>query len=172
MLSSSAAVLLSRLPSRTLTTNLRCLRTSAGVRTANGDDNDKEPKELTKTEDKKPVVFRKGFQALQDSYKELRVMHKGGPEKQTLVKKYFHKPYETTYRANRPIKDPLARTVDCYKPKRYKKTEFLKEGFDAFYDVCIIGGGVMGCSVAYHLASKVYKGLNICVVEKDSTVST
>ncbi len=49
--------------------------------------------------------------------------------------------------------------------------EFLKEGFDAYYDVCIIGGGVMGCAAAYFLAQKVYKGLKICVVEKDSTVS-
>ena len=49
--------------------------------------------------------------------------------------------------------------------------EFLKEGFDAYYDVCIIGGGVMGCAAAYFLAQKVYKGLKICVVEKDSSVS-
>jgi flavin-dependent dehydrogenase len=36
------------------------------------------------------------------------------------------------------------------------------------YDVVIAGGGVMGCSVAYHLASA--SNLSVAVVEKDPAV--
>lgn len=36
------------------------------------------------------------------------------------------------------------------------------------YDVVIAGGGVMGCSAAYHLAST--SKLKIAVVERDNTV--
>ena len=151
-------------------------RTSSSASSSSGGDggNDGGEKDLAAVTDKgtgdKVTVFKKGPAAVRESLQEMKVLHRGGPEKQTLVKKMFHKPYETTYRANRPIKNPIKRTIDCLKFDRYKKTEFLKKGFDAYYDVCIIGGGIMGCSVAYHLATKVYKGLKICVVEKDSTV--
>lgn len=51
-----------------------------------------------------------------------------------------------------------------------RKTQFYKKEIDYYYDVCIIGGGVMGCSVAYFLASTIYKGFKICVIEKDTSV--
>ena len=51
-----------------------------------------------------------------------------------------------------------------------KKTKFLKQDFQAFYDVVIIGGGVMGCSVAYWLAQRIYRGMKIAVIERDPTV--
>ncbi len=39
------------------------------------------------------------------------------------------------------------------------------------YDVCIIGGGIVGCSIAYHLAAdEAGKNCTVCVVERDSTV--
>ncbi len=37
-------------------------------------------------------------------------------------------------------------------------------------DVVIIGGGVMGSSIAYHLKRDAEAGLNVVVVERDSTV--
>ena len=38
------------------------------------------------------------------------------------------------------------------------------------YDVVIAGGGLMGCSSAYHLMSH-DPSLRVCIVEKDPTVS-
>lgn len=89
---------------------------------------------------------------------------------QQLTTKLFQKPLEHTYLTNRPFEDPHERFIDCLKPHSKKKTPFLKEGFDAYYDVCIIGGGIIGCATAYFLAQRVYKGLKICVVEKDPSV--
>lgn len=37
-------------------------------------------------------------------------------------------------------------------------------------DICIIGGGAIGSSIAYFLKEKAKQGLNIVVVEKDKTV--
>jgi hypothetical protein len=44
------------------------------------------------------------------------------------------------------------------KPKSKRKTTFYKEDVDAYYDVVIVGGGIMGSSVAYWLAQRVYQG--------------
>jgi len=38
------------------------------------------------------------------------------------------------------------------------------------YDVVIVGGGLMGCSSAYHLISH-DPSLRVCIVEKDPMVS-
>lgn len=91
--------------------------------------------------------------------------------KQQLVKARYYKPYESTYECNRPIQGGGKRALDMLKPRKYRKTTYYKEDFDAEYDVCIIGGGVIGCSIAYFLASKYYEGMKICVVEKDPTVN-
>ena len=56
------------------------------------------------------------------------------------------------------------------KPRSMQKTTFYKPDVDFQYDIAIIGGGVMGCSAAYWLAQRVYKGLRIVVIEKDPTV--
>ena len=39
-----------------------------------------------------------------------------------------------------------------------------------FYDVVIVGGGVMGLCTAYFLAQRVFNGLEILVIEKDPSV--
>ena len=85
---------------------------------------------------------------------------------QGIVKANNFKPLESSYVANRPL-EPLDRTIDAFRWK--KKTKFLKPGFLAFYDIVIIGGGVMGCSVAYWLAQRIYKGMKIAVIERDPT---
>lgn len=42
-------------------------------------------------------------------------------------------------------------------------------GLQANYDVVIVGGSVVGNSVAYHLAEKLGSGASICVIERDPT---
>lgn len=42
--------------------------------------------------------------------------------------------------------------------------------FPSHVDICIIGGGAIGSSIAYFLKEKARHGLNIAVVEKDKTV--
>ena len=89
--------------------------------------------------------------------------------RQGLVKYLNYKPLESSYDANRPIKEPFQRAWDNLTGA--KKTKFLKEGFDAFYDIAIIGGGAIGSCVAYFLANRVFKQHKICVIERDPTVS-
>ena len=93
------------------------------------------------------------------------------PTKQTLTKTLYTKPYESTYVTNRPIENPVERAFDMLKPPSRRKTKFFKEDFDVYYDVAVIGGGVMGLSVAYWLATRLYQGMRICVIEKDHNVS-
>ena len=50
-----------------------------------------------------------------------------------------------------------------------KETKFLKEGFDAYYDIAIIGGGAIGSCIAYFLANRILKGHKIAVIERDPT---
>ena len=85
---------------------------------------------------------------------------------QNIIKSSYVKPLESSYIANRPL-EPMNRALDHFRWK--KKTKFLKPDFDAFYDIVIIGGGVMGCSVAYWLAQRIYKGHKIAVIERDPT---
>jgi len=119
----------------------------------------------------KDLVSVSGQKETLPEAKEEKSLAERGEEKQQLMKKLFHKPFESTYVTNRPISNPTERTLDQLKPKKYRKTKFWKEGFDAYYDICILGGGVMGCSVAYWLASRIYKSHKICVVEKDPSYS-
>lgn len=45
------------------------------------------------------------------------------------------------------------------------------DNFPYFTDIVIIGGGIMGSAIAYFLKERAGKGLDIVVVERDSTVS-
>lgn len=87
---------------------------------------------------------------------------------QGLVKVPYCKPYESTYVANRPL-PPNERVLDQFRLKENRQTKFIKEGLYAYYDIIIIGGGVMGCSSAYWLAQRLYKQLKILVIERDPT---
>ena len=88
---------------------------------------------------------------------------------QNLVKIPYVKPFESTYVANRPL-DPLPRIRDVFRRKKNRKTKFLIEGLDAFYDIVVVGGGAMGCSIAFWLAQRINEGFNILVVERDPKV--
>ena len=90
------------------------------------------------------------------------------PSKQTLTKTLYDKPYESTYVANRPIQDPMLRAFDFLRPPSKRKTTFYKKDFTAFYDVAIIGGGAMGCAVAYWLATRMNEKIKVCMIERDN----
>ena len=84
----------------------------------------------------------------------------------------YLKPFESTYVSNRPIENPMERSLDqLHLDKTKMKSKFYIEGYLAYYDVVIIGGGAMGCSVAFWLAQRFQKdGMNILVVERDPQV--
>ena len=73
---------------------------------------------------------------------------------QNLVKIPYVKPFESTYVANRPL-EPLPRIRDSFRLKKNRKTKFVIDGLDAFYDIVVVGGGVMGCSIAHWLAQRI-----------------
>ena len=41
---------------------------------------------------------------------------------------------------------------------------------DAYYDIIIVGGGAIGCSVAFWFAQRINEGFKILVVERDPQV--
>ena len=49
---------------------------------------------------------------------------------------------------------------------------FLIEGLEAHYDMIVVGGGAIGCSVAFWLMQRVTEGFKILVVERDPQVLT
>ena len=49
---------------------------------------------------------------------------------------------------------------------------FLIEGLEAQYDMIVVGGGAIGCSVAFWLMQRVIEGFKILVVERDPQVLT
>ena len=108
---------------------------------------------------------------------EYKLFHPTDKSKQVLNKRLFQKPLQVTeqgedaYETIRPIEGGITRALDQMRPRKYQKTKFRKEDVAAFYDIVIVGGGVMGLSAAYFLAQRVFDGLNILVVEKDPTVS-
>ena len=113
--------------------------------------------------------FKTEAELLKIPYTSTLTSHYKNP--QNLVKIPYVKPFESTYVANRPIEDPLERSLDMLKPMDKRKTKYYIEGYTAYYDIVIMGGGVMGCSIAYWLANRVHNGFKILVIERDPTVS-
>ena len=108
---------------------------------------------------------------------EYKLFHPTDKSKQVLNKRLFEKPLEVSalgedlYDTNRPIEGGVNRALDMMRPRSMRKTRYYKEDVAAFYDVVIVGGGIMGLCTAYFLAQRVFNGLEILVVEKDPTVS-
>jgi len=88
---------------------------------------------------------------------------------QNLVKIPYVKPFESTYEAARPYggRGSVDRIVDQLKPRHKQKTKYYIEGLEAHYDMIVIGGGAIGCSVAFWLMQRVTEGFKILVVERD-----
>ena len=90
---------------------------------------------------------------------------------QNLVKIPFVKPFESTYECNRPLPDPMHRTTDQLKPKKYRETKFDLEGYQHEYDICIIGGGAIGASIAFWIGQRLHGEMSVLVIERDPQVS-
>jgi hypothetical protein len=160
------------------TTSLRRLASSSNSQDG---DNDKPVKTSLTTikDDKKEVILPAATKAHLSKYKTKEEIakvpitaklsaHYKNP--QNLVKIPYCKPFESTYICNRPLEDPIDRSADHFRTKKNVKGNFTKEGYLAYYDIIIMGGGVMGCSVAFWLAQRVKEGFNILVIERDPQV--
>jgi len=156
------------------TSSVNCKQSSAGSKSGNGGDRDhsdppttrsvivpatteKSSKGLKTVDPECSTHKAKNFDITDDTY----------DNRQGIVKFHKYKPLESVYEANRPIKNPYKRTWDVLTGS--KKTKFLKEGFDAYYDIAIIGGGAIGSCIAYFLANRILKGHKIAVIERDPT---
>lgn len=71
------------------------------------------------------------------------------------------------------FENPLTRTLRILSETgTYMSQQALSDLFPSHVDVCIVGGGAVGCAIAYFLKEKSGReGLKVVVVEKDSTVS-
>lgn len=80
-----------------------------------------------------------------------------------------------------PPKNPFQRTWEVLKGDMKRGIERLNDPdkeyhpnsiFPEHCDILIVGGGIMGSSIAYWLKQRALDGLRVVVVEKDSTVNT
>ena len=77
--------------------------------------------------------------------------------------------------------DPIQRTWRIIKSDIKRGVQKLNDPFQEYHensifpehcDVLIVGGGIMGSSIAYWLKQRALDGLRVVVVEKDTTVNT
>eukprot|EP00095_Tigriopus_kingsejongensis_P009067 maker-scaffold308_size214241-snap-gene-1.45 protein:Tk09067 transcript:maker-scaffold308_size214241-snap-gene-1.45-mRNA-1 annotation:"fad-dependent oxidoreductase domain-containing protein 1-like" len=89
--------------------------------------------------------------------------------RQSLTQYLFKKPLESSYETNRPLANPYERAFDQLRPWSRRRTKFYKEDFKHAYDICIVGGGLIGLSTAFHIADRYREKVDVCVVERDPT---
>ena len=73
---------------------------------------------------------------------------------------------------NLPHDDPLVRSLNALGikgPGAKDPTYDQRVGFPRHCDILIVGGGVIGCSVAYWIQQRVQQALKIVVIERDPT---
>ena len=89
-----------------------------------------------------------------------------------LVTKNEH-PFKRTVRI---LKNDMKMLKEYFVPPKNEESpvdyidKFRKENFQTHCDVLVIGGGGVGSSIAYWLKKRARDGLNVVVVERDSTV--
>ena len=69
-----------------------------------------------------------------------------------------------------PISKPKRLRIDTLKSTSLIIHLFLSEGLEAHYDMIVVGGGAIGCSVAFWLMQRVIEGFKILVVGRDPQV--
>lgn len=88
--------------------------------------------------------------------------------------KNFYKNIKNLFSAGKPqeVDDPTIVSGNQTSLRNWPRTKNTVEDiWPSHCDVLVVGGGVMGSSVAYHLKERALQGLNVVVVEQDSMVS-
>ncbi|XP_014259347.1 FAD-dependent oxidoreductase domain-containing protein 1-like isoform X2 [Cimex lectularius] len=99
------------------------------------------------------------------------------PLKKSLKLRNSLLPLQRNYSSNKDDDTPYKKTVDVFKHDFDHLKHYLlntenkpkQPRIPHFCDILIIGGGVMGCSIAYWLQQRALDGLDIVVIEKDPT---
>ncbi|MCL4122945.1 UNVERIFIED_CONTAM: hypothetical protein GTU68_004491 [Idotea baltica] len=122
---------------------------------------------------------KKFWEAYEKKMKDQQEIYRPYPDR-IRYKKAYHNPIE---RAFGVVKDDILEyfgklkhnSVLNIRPGKNssKSPGFIKqeESFPSYCDVVIIGGGLVGTSIAYHLQERAKDGLKIVVIEKDMSYS-
>lgn len=95
---------------------------------------------------------------------------------QSISKRVIQKGKKSSSVALSHVKNSLSTVKSMFAPwipneEEQLPWEHLPPEISSECDVVVIGGGVIGSSIAYWLKKKVYKDMRVVVVEKDPTVS-
>lgn len=74
-------------------------------------------------------------------------------------------------RTVRILKDDVKKMKSFFTPLKPSNVRRGNTFISEHCDIVIIGGGVVGSSIAFWLRNRVYEGANVIVVEKDPSVS-